>query len=83
MFAVAFGVYLAVRGRWAAAKWARCDVGRMVGGDAVVFSYMGGMVHPYYTVALAPAIAGLVGIGAVWAWRIEGRAGTAAARWPR
>jgi 4-amino-4-deoxy-L-arabinose transferase-like glycosyltransferase len=35
----------------------------------VVFSFMGGMVHPYYTVALAPAVAGLVGIGAVWAWR--------------
>ena len=35
----------------------------------VVFSYMGGMVHPYYTVALAPAVAALVGIGAVWAWR--------------
>ena len=34
-----------------------------------VFSFMGGMVHPYYTVALAPAIAALVGIGAVWAWR--------------
>jgi 4-amino-4-deoxy-L-arabinose transferase-like glycosyltransferase len=35
----------------------------------VVFSFMGGTVHPYYTVALAPAIAALVGIGAVWAWR--------------
>jgi 4-amino-4-deoxy-L-arabinose transferase-like glycosyltransferase len=35
----------------------------------VVFSFIGGMVHPYYTVALAPAIAALVGIGAVWAWR--------------
>ena len=37
--------------------------------SAVVFSYMSGMVHPYYTVAMAPAVAGLVGIGAVWAWR--------------
>jgi 4-amino-4-deoxy-L-arabinose transferase-like glycosyltransferase len=27
-----------------------------------VFSFMGGTVHPYYTVALAPAIAALVGI---------------------
>ena len=35
----------------------------------VVFSFMGGTVHPYYTVALAPAIAALVGIGAVLAWR--------------
>jgi 4-amino-4-deoxy-L-arabinose transferase-like glycosyltransferase len=38
-----------------------------------VFSFMGGMVHPYYTVALAPAIAALVGIGAVWAWRRRSR----------
>ena len=37
--------------------------------SALVFSYMSGMVHPYYTVAMAPAVAGLVGIGAVWAWR--------------
>jgi 4-amino-4-deoxy-L-arabinose transferase-like glycosyltransferase len=31
---------------------------------AIVFSYMSGIIHPYYTVALAPAIAALVGIGA-------------------
>lgn len=44
----------------------------------LVFSFMGGIFHPYYTVALAPYIAGLVGIGAgllrersaVLAWRI-------------
>jgi 4-amino-4-deoxy-L-arabinose transferase-like glycosyltransferase len=29
---------------------------------AAVFSFMDGTVHPYYTVALAPAIAALVGI---------------------
>src|SRR5699024_5068435 len=28
---------------------------------AVVFSFMNGIVHPYYTVALAPAIAALIG----------------------
>ncbi len=39
---------------------------------AVVFSYMSGIIHPYYTVALAPAIAALVGIGAVTLWRIRG-----------
>ncbi len=33
--------------------------------SGLVFSYMSGTVHPYYTVALAPAIAGLVGIGGV------------------
>jgi 4-amino-4-deoxy-L-arabinose transferase-like glycosyltransferase len=30
----------------------------------LVFSYMSGIIHPYYTVALAPAIGALVGIGA-------------------
>ena len=38
---------------------------------AVVFSYMSGIIHPYYTVALAPAIAALAGIGAVALWRIR------------
>jgi 4-amino-4-deoxy-L-arabinose transferase-like glycosyltransferase len=35
----------------------------------VVFSYANGILHPYYTVALAPAIAGTVGIGANLLWR--------------
>ncbi len=34
----------------------------------VVFSYMSGIIHPYYMVALAPAIAALVGIGAMALW---------------
>jgi len=34
-----------------------------------VFSLMAGIIHPYYTVALAPAIAALAGIGAVTAWQ--------------
>jgi 4-amino-4-deoxy-L-arabinose transferase-like glycosyltransferase len=35
----------------------------------VVFSFMSGIIHPYYTVALAPGIAGLIGIGSVELWR--------------
>jgi len=35
----------------------------------LVFSYMSGIIHPYYTVALAPAIGALAGIGAVTVWR--------------
>ena len=31
----------------------------------LVFSYMNGIIHPYYMVALAPGIAALVGIGAM------------------
>jgi 4-amino-4-deoxy-L-arabinose transferase-like glycosyltransferase len=36
---------------------------------AGIFSFMSGIIHPYYTVALAPAIAALVGIGGVELWR--------------
>jgi 4-amino-4-deoxy-L-arabinose transferase-like glycosyltransferase len=35
---------------------------------AVVFSLGQGIIHPYYSVALAPAIGALVGIGASLAW---------------
>ncbi|MGI5245718.1 ArnT family glycosyltransferase [Dactylosporangium sp. CA-139066] len=35
----------------------------------VVFSYMQGIFHDYYTVALAPAIGALAGMGAATLWR--------------
>ncbi|GAA3559792.1 glycosyltransferase family 39 protein [Amycolatopsis ultiminotia] len=38
---------------------------------AGVFSFMGGIIHPYYTIALAPAIAGLVGTAVVQLWRLR------------
>lgn len=38
-------------------------------GTGVVFSFMQGTIHPYYTVALAPAIAALVGIAVAELWR--------------
>ncbi|WAL64115.1 glycosyltransferase family 39 protein [Amycolatopsis cynarae] len=34
-----------------------------------VFSEMSGIIHPYYTVALAPAVAALTGMGTVALWR--------------
>ena len=39
----------------------------------LTFSYMSGTIHPYYTVALAPAIAALVGIGGrvLWLYRAK------------
>ena len=45
---------------------------------ALVFSFGSGVIHTYYTVALAPAIAALVAIGgALWrpaiAWLRAGR----------
>jgi 4-amino-4-deoxy-L-arabinose transferase-like glycosyltransferase len=36
---------------------------------AAVFSFASGILHPYYTVALAPAIGASVGIGATLLWR--------------
>ncbi|MCM3887348.1 glycosyltransferase family 39 protein, partial [Frankia sp. R82] len=35
----------------------------------IIFSEMKGIFHPYYTVALAPAIGAVIGIGAVLLWR--------------
>ncbi|MFE3545120.1 glycosyltransferase family 39 protein [Nocardia sp. NPDC059177] len=39
----------------------------------LVFSYMAGIFHQYYTVALAPAVAALVGIGAMQLWGARDR----------
>ncbi|KDE99260.1 hypothetical protein Y900_009955 [Mycolicibacterium aromaticivorans JS19b1 = JCM 16368] len=36
---------------------------------AWVFSYMAGIFHPYYTVALAPPVAALTGIGVAVSWQ--------------
>ncbi len=42
---------------------------------AAVFSFAQGIFHPYYTVALAPGIAALVGIGGMQLWQLR-------AAWP-
>ena len=46
--------------------------------SGLVFSLSGGVIHTYYTVALAPAIAALVAIGAAVAWRRRERVGARA-----
>jgi 4-amino-4-deoxy-L-arabinose transferase-like glycosyltransferase len=38
---------------------------------AAVFSFMQGIFHPYYAVALAPPIAALVGMGATGLWEVR------------
>lgn len=38
-------------------------------GTAAVFSFMGGITHPYYAIALAPAVAAVVGIAGQELWR--------------
>ncbi|MFP1626118.1 ArnT family glycosyltransferase [Streptomyces sp. 5K101] len=45
---------------------------------AAVFSFMAGIFHEYYTVALAPYIAALVGMGATMLWEERARAGWSA-----
>ncbi|NMO04776.1 phospholipid carrier-dependent glycosyltransferase [Gordonia sp. TBRC 11910] len=37
--------------------------------NGLVLSFMNGMMHAYYTLAIAPAIAGMIGIAAVEVWR--------------
>lgn len=67
-------------GLWAAGRAPRTDRGRagylLWGGwlvvTAAVFSYMGGIIHSYYTVALAPAVAALTGAAGVQLWRRRG-----------
>ncbi|WGL51406.1 glycosyltransferase family 39 protein [Nocardioides sp. BP30] len=76
----AAGVAL-IGGLWAAGRSPRTDRTRAAlllwGGwivvTGLVFSYMSGTIHPYYTVALAPAIAGSVASGgrALWLRRQE------------
>ena len=46
--------------------------------SGLVFSLGSGIIHTYYTVALAPAIAALVAITAAELWRTRGRAGSRA-----
>jgi 4-amino-4-deoxy-L-arabinose transferase-like glycosyltransferase len=67
---------LLVAGLWLTRRAPRTDIGRpslvVWGGWLLVtgltFSYMSGIFHAYYTVALAPAVGALVGIGGSLLW---------------
>ena len=63
---------IALRGR--AARTDRTRAAMVLwGGWAIVtgavISFGQGIIHPYYTVAIAPGIGGAVGIGTVWLWK--------------
>jgi 4-amino-4-deoxy-L-arabinose transferase-like glycosyltransferase len=82
LFAIAFGVYSWARGRLSHDERTALVIwGGWLLVTGAVFSFMHGTMHPYYTVALAPAVGALVGLGAVWGWRnratIDGRIGLA------
>lgn len=67
---------LALRGRRPRTDLARA--GLVVWGGwllvtALTFSFMAGIFHDYYTVALAPAIAAVVGMGVAELWRARSR----------
>ncbi|UEA58345.1 glycosyltransferase family 39 protein [Gordonia otitidis] len=69
---VAFVVVLVLRGRMPRTDLVRAGAllfGLWLLVDGIVLSYMSGTVHPYYSLAIAPPVAGLVGIGVVEAWR--------------
>ncbi|MEU1958894.1 glycosyltransferase family 39 protein [Nocardia sp. NPDC019255] len=69
---VALIVGILLRGRAARTDRQRASLvlwGGWLLATGLVFSFMAGIFHQYYTVALAPAIAALVGAGAVLAWR--------------
>ena len=78
-------VILLALGVWVTRRAGRSDTTRAAflvwGGSflltAVTFSFMSGIFHPYYTVALAPSIAALVGMGAETVWRGRRRPGVA------
>ncbi|MEW2329064.1 glycosyltransferase family 39 protein [Micromonospora chersina] len=68
---------LLVAGLWLAGRAARTDrtrAGLLLWGGwllvtGLIFSFMSGIFHAYYTVALAPAVGAVVGIGATLLWR--------------
>ncbi|MEV5651137.1 glycosyltransferase family 39 protein [Nocardia sp. NPDC052254] len=82
---LAFVLVLVSRGR--APRTDRMRAGALVFGgwiiiDGGVLSYMNGMVHPYYCLSIAPAVAGMFAIGVAEMWHRRdttfGRFGTAA-----
>ncbi len=72
-------IVLLLTGLWvrrAAPRGDRVRAGLLVWGGwlivtAVVFSFMAGIFHAYYAVALAPAIGAVVGLGGLAVWRAE------------
>ena len=78
---IPFAIIALVSGLWLRRRADRTDrgvAGYLLWGTwlathVVVFSFMSGIIHTYYAVALVPAIAALVGAGTVELWRLRER----------
>ncbi|WP_039800153.1 glycosyltransferase family 39 protein [Nocardia araoensis] len=70
-----------VAGLWLSGRAPRTDRlraamilwGGWVLGTGLVFSSMSGIIHPYYTVALAPGVAGVAAVAVTQLWRRRGQ----------
>ncbi|MFG1754802.1 glycosyltransferase family 39 protein [Streptosporangium sandarakinum] len=71
--ALVAGLVLAFRGSLRDARAALPLWGGWLAVHYVVFSFAEGIFHPYYTTAMAPAVAALTGIGGVLMWRAARR----------
>ncbi|MET8648700.1 ArnT family glycosyltransferase [Nocardia aurea] len=68
-----------VAGLWTTRRAPRTDRARAalilwggwVLGTGLVFSYMSGVIHPYYTVALAPGVAALAAVSVTRLWELR------------
>lgn len=73
---IAFALVLVARGRRPRTDQVR-GAAIVFGGwlivDGLVLSFMNGAMHPYYTLAIAPAIAGLIGLGVHEMWTLRDR----------
>ncbi|MGV9600644.1 glycosyltransferase family 39 protein [Streptosporangium sandarakinum] len=76
VLALAAGLVLAFRGSLRDARAALLLWGGWLAVHYVVFSFAEGIFHPYYTTAMAPAVAALTGIGGVLMWRAARRSRT-------
>ncbi|WP_326823904.1 glycosyltransferase family 39 protein [Streptosporangium sp. NBC_01756] len=68
VIALVAGLVLARRGYLRGTRAALLLWGGWLAVHYVVFSFAGGTFHPYYTTAMAPAVAALTGLGGVLMW---------------
>ncbi len=78
------GLAVGLAARWRAPRRDGRRAGLLLWGSwavvhILVFSLMGGIAHPYYSAAIAPAAAALTGAGLVEAWRLRDRVAWAGA----